>query len=91
MIAMQVHFCNVVWEHYNSYDANRYQQQFDYLHTEDLYRGCITTDGTEGWLDPTTLHQWYKQNTECDIVYADGRDIDLNDADAVVIGRGSEL
>jgi len=61
---------------------------FDYLNVEDLYRGCITTDGSEGWIDPVTLHQWYKQNTKCKIVYSDGRDVDHNDADAVAITAG---
>jgi len=61
---------------------------FDYLNVDDLYRGCITTDGTEGWLDPTTLHQWYKQNTDCNIVYQDGREADHSEADAIVIAAG---
>ena len=61
---------------------------FDYIYTDDLYRGCITVDGSEGWADPTTLHKWYRDNTECTTVYQDGRDYDHSDADAVVIASG---
>lgn len=61
---------------------------FDYLNVEDLYRGCITTDGTEGWADPTTVHKWFKDNTDCDIVYKDGTLADHSEADAVVITAG---
>lgn len=59
-----------------------------YLNTEDLYKGCITTDGSEGWADPTTVHKWFKDNTDCDIVYEDGTKADHSDADAVVITAG---
>ena len=58
------------------------------LRVGDLYRGCITTDGTEGWADPTTVHKWFKDNTRCDIVYQDGREADHSEADAVVITAG---
>ena len=30
------------------------------LNTEGLYRGCLTQDGTEGWIDPIALHHWYR-------------------------------
>lgn len=59
-----------------------------YLNTEDLYKGCITTDGSEGWADPTTVHKWFKDNTACDIVYEDGTQVDHSEADAVVITAG---
>ena len=50
--------------------------RFDYLNVDDLYRGCITTDGSEGWCDPVTLHKWYKDNTKCETLYIDGRELD---------------
>jgi glycine/D-amino acid oxidase-like deaminating enzyme len=63
-------------------------KMFDFINTEDLYRGCITVDGSEGWADPTTLHQWYRDNTDCVTVYQDGREYNHDDADAVVIASG---
>ena len=62
--------------------------RYGYLHTDDLYRGCATTDGSEGWADPTTVHKWFKDNTDCEIIYCDGRDVEHNDADATVITAG---
>jgi len=62
--------------------------KFDYLHVDDLYRGCLTTDGSEGWCDPVSLHKWYKDNTQCETLYVDGRELDHNLADAVVITAG---
>ena len=64
------------------------QQNYSYLNTEDLYRGCVTTDGSEGWIDPVALHRWYKENTDCDVVYQDGRNVYHEEADAVVIAAG---
>ena len=61
---------------------------YDEIYVDDLYRGCITIDGSEGWLDPVTLHNWYKQNTDCKIVYQDGTTANHDDADAVVIASG---
>ena len=59
-----------------------------YINTDDVYSGCITTDGSEGWLDPITLHKWYRDNTNCKIVYEDGTKADHSEADAVVITAG---
>ena len=58
------------------------------INVDDLYRGCITVDGSEGWLDPVTLHKWYRDNIDCKIVYEDGRVYNHDDADAVVITAG---
>lgn len=61
------------------------------IYTDDLYRGCLTSDASEGWLDPVTLHSWYKSQATASgvkYVYADGRDVNHADADAVVITAG---
>lgn len=61
------------------------------INTEDVYRGCITIDGSEGWLDPVTLHSWYKSQATASgvkYVYADGREVDHSDADRVIITAG---
>lgn len=71
-----------------SLDPEQIDIQHDYLNTEDLYKGCLTTDGSEGWLDPIELHKWYKNNTDCEIIYKDGTEVDHNQADAVVITAG---
>lgn len=64
-------------------------QLHPYLNTEDVYRGCTTQDGSEGWIDPVELHNWYKANTpNVKYVYMDGRDADHSDADVVVIASG---
>ena len=63
-------------------------QKFPYLNTADLYMSCLTEDQSEGWLDPVSLHKWYKDNTNCKIIYIDGTLVDHKDADAVVITSG---
>lgn len=66
-------------------------EKFEYLNTEDLYRGCITTDGSEGWLDPTSLHTWFKEASKKNgvkFVIQDGTEANHDDADAVVITSG---
>jgi glycine/D-amino acid oxidase-like deaminating enzyme len=59
-----------------------------YINSDDIYSGCITTDGSEGWLDPVSLHKWYKENTDCKFIYADGTKVNHDDAEAVVITAG---
>ena len=27
---------------------------------DDIYRACYTDDGSEGWIDPYSLHTWFK-------------------------------
>ena len=67
---------------------NEVRNMFDFINVDDLYRGCVTTDGSEGWIDPVALHRWYKENTNCKIVYEDGRNFDHKEADAVAITAG---
>lgn len=66
-------------------------QQFPDINVEDVYRGCITTDNSEGWLDPVTLHKWFRDQAKqqgTEIVYQDGTTVDHTSADAVVIASG---
>lgn len=61
------------------------------INTDDVYRGCITLDGSEGWLDPVILHSWYKSHATANgvkYVYCDGRTVNHSDADAVVVTAG---
>lgn len=70
---------------------NEVKEKHPYLNTEDLYRGCITLDHSEGWIDPVSLHTWYKneaQKNGVKWVYEDGTKVDHDDADAVVITAG---
>lgn len=74
-----------------SLDKNQLSKLHPYLNVDDIYRGCATLDGTEGWIDPIILHSWYKQNSVTKgvkIVYGDGMNIDHSSADAVVIASG---
>lgn len=62
-----------------------------YINTDDLYAGCITLEGTEGWIDPVTLHKWYKDNGQLNGVkwiYEDAIDANHDNADIVVISAG---
>lgn len=57
----------------------------------DLYRGCITLDGSEGWIDPVALHSWFKNNAQkngVEYIYENGIAVDHSDADRVVITSG---
>lgn len=62
-----------------------------YLNVEDVYRGCTTLDGSEGWIDPTLLHNWYKSHATkngVNFIFEDGLKVDHSSADAVVIASG---
>ena len=62
-----------------------------YINVDDVYRGCTTLDGSEGWIDPTTLHSWFKTQAQAagvQFVTADGLTVDHSIADAVVIAAG---
>tara|TARA_B100000941_G_C28425312_1_gene511115 strand:- start:3 stop:1055 length:1053 start_codon:yes stop_codon:yes gene_type:complete len=63
-------------------------QRFPFLNTKDLYMSCMTNDESEGWIDPVSLHKWYRENTNCKIIFNDGTLVDHDDADAVVITSG---
>jgi glycine/D-amino acid oxidase-like deaminating enzyme len=64
---------------------------FPQLNVDDVYRGCITTDDSEGWVDPVTLHNWFRSEAQINgvkIVFEDGITADHSDADAIVIASG---
>lgn len=64
---------------------------YPYLNIDDLYRGCVTRDGSEGWIDPVTLHSWFKKNAQLSgvkLIVADGTTVDHGDADAIIICSG---
>lgn len=74
-----------------SLDKNQLLELHPYLNVDDVYRGCTTTDQSEGWIDPIALHTYYKENAiakGAKIVYANGLEIDHSDADNVVIASG---
>jgi len=67
------------------------KSKFPQIYVDDLYRGCITTDSSEGWLDPVTLHKWFKdkaQENGVKIVYEDGLKVNHDVADKIVITCG---
>lgn len=67
------------------------KQLFPYMNVDDLYRGCITTDGSEGWLDPVELHNWYRDKCKengVNFVWGDALDHDHSEADKIVITAG---
>lgn len=74
-----------------SFTPDEVKQRFPYINTDDLYRGCITTNGSEGWLDPVTLHAWYREQCKkqgVEFVWNDARLCDHSTADAIVITAG---
>lgn len=67
------------------------KKHFPQLYVDDLYRGCITMDQSEGWLDPIALHNWFKKKAQqqgVEIVYKDGLEVDHNSSDLIVIACG---
>jgi glycine/D-amino acid oxidase-like deaminating enzyme len=65
--------------------------KFKYLDLTDIDCGCVTLDGSEGWLDPVSLHTWYKQLCQTNgvkFVTGDAIDFDHKEADAIVITSG---
>ena len=74
-----------------SLDANELKVLFADLNTEDLYRGCLTLDGSEGWIDPTSLHTWYKEKclqAGVKFVYGDHREYPAQTSDITVVCAG---
>lgn len=43
-----------------SFSADALKTLIPELFVDDLYRGCLTDDGSEGWVDPVRLHHWFK-------------------------------
>ena len=67
------------------------QALYPELNTEGLYRGCLTQDGTEGWIDPIALHHWYRDQclrAGVNIVYDDHRQYPSHASDITVICAG---
>ncbi len=67
------------------------KNHFPDLHTGKLYRGCVTKDGSEGWIDPVALHNWFKKKAienDVKIIYQDGLKADHGDANYIVIASG---
>ena len=66
-------------------------REFPFLSTDDLYRGCITRDGSEGWIDPNALHQWYRSQCRAAGVqfqYSDFRKASFTPPDTIIITAG---
>jgi len=64
---------------------------FPDLNTAEVYRGCLTSDGAEGWIDPVGLHTWYKKKcvqAGVNIVYGDYRDYPSKPSDITVVCAG---
>ena len=74
-----------------SLSPEKIKERFPDLYVDDLYRGCITTDGSEGWVDPVLLHNWFKNKAiqkDVEIIFQDGLNIDHSSADYIVIASG---
>jgi sarcosine oxidase subunit beta len=67
------------------------EQRFPEIHAQDLYRGCLTTDHSEGWIDPVALHNWYRDQCRAagvEIRYGDYRDDSFAATDTIIISAG---
>ena len=74
-----------------SLSPNELAQLFPDMHVGDLYRGCLTTDSSEGWIDPVVLHGWYRDQCRgagVDIRYGDYRDDRFASSDTIIITAG---
>ena len=74
-----------------SLTPSQIKDKFPQIYVDDLYRGCITTDDSEGWLDPVTLHKWFKDQAQANgvkIIYKDGLEVDHSSADKIIITCG---
>ena len=64
---------------------------FPVLNVDGIYRGCLTRDGSEGWIDPVALHSWYKHACTAggvEFVYADYREEPKDQFDKTIICAG---
>ena len=74
-----------------SLKSNQLKILFPDMNFNDVYRGCVTQDGSEGWIDPNSLHSWYKDHclkNNVKFEYVDGTKADHGSADAIVICSG---
>ena len=74
-----------------SLTPEKIKELFPQLYVDDIYRGCITNDGSEGWLDPVTLHSWIKQKSQelgVKLIFKDGLKVDHSQGDYILIVCG---
>jgi glycine/D-amino acid oxidase-like deaminating enzyme len=74
-----------------SLDKENLSKKFNYIDTTDIHCGCVTLDGSEGWIDPVSLHSWYKSlclSSGVKFIDGDGRDFGHTEADAIIIASG---
>jgi len=74
-----------------SFDRTELLKLHPYLNVDDVYRGCVTLNESEGWIDPFLLHSWYKENATkkgVKVVFGNGLDSNTENADIVVIAAG---
>jgi glycine/D-amino acid oxidase-like deaminating enzyme len=65
------------------------KELYPWITVDDVYRACYTDDGSEGWIDPYSLHTWFKDEAKklgIKFVWEDG--IQQHDCDAIVIAAG---
>jgi len=52
------------------------KELYPWINVDDVYRACYTDDGSEGWIDPYSLHTWFKDEAKklgAKIDWIDGR------------------
>ena len=63
--------------------------QYPWIFVDDIRDACYTSDGSEGWIDPYSLHNWFKDEAKklgVKFIWEDG--IQQHDCDAIVIASG---
>ena len=72
---------------------NQLKELHPWITVDDIYRACYTDDGSEGWIDPYSLHTWFKEEAikfGAKINWIDGKCLykEKYESDAIVIAAG---
>ena len=65
------------------------KELYTWITVDDVYSACYTDDGSEGWIEPYSLHTWFKNEARslgAKFIWEDG--IQQHDCDAIVITAG---
>lgn len=72
------------------FTAHELEEKYPWMYTGDIFRACYTDDGSEGWIDPVLLHNWYRERCNelgVKFEYRDGSSAD-HKCDKIVIASG---
>ena len=65
------------------------KERYPWIFVDDVWNACYTDDSSEGWIDPHSLHGWFKNQSKklgVKFVWEDG--VQQHDCDIIIIASG---